>query len=545
MELDKVLEYEIINVTDPFQKMITHHFISVPACIVSIICIGITIIVALRRGLWRPTALYLITLAVVDLLALHLTLILSLEKWFFTSETIMHSLVPMIAEILDTFVLASNWITTSLAAERFVAICYPLKARKIRAFHRRNALIVQLVFCFFIKLPSIVMTACDTFFLDYQRFHLWFVKLGLMTLIPFFILAIVNTRLIHAVRRSSKFLKAPNQQEQQQQQMVYSEVTPFNSRLKWEDDRETIVKEKRKVKLGSCGLPCRSQTISTELVTMPTSNTQNGYSGSHYAIALTLHGPLANRRRRGFREERHITLTLICLIVVFFVFQGPFIILTLQRSTSIYNTSFGMTFDDGDSDHIYNIFKSIVYAALAIKPLCYFIIYCWFCQRFLAGFKALFYCVCLENCMLRHEKLKKRRSRIKEMRRTQNNLMLVQKPKSPVSIRMSDPQKHQQQPPPESSCNKKNAAIFYSAPNSYKSNSVGEACKNMIMKKLNSFSLDRPKMDNFEHDNKTCTLCSSNGGIHLKEFVMTDTQDNSNPDEEPLPSLFWPCDRAT
>ena len=51
------------------------------------------------------------------------------------------------AALINVFIMYSTWLTVVMATERYLAICFPLKARKILSVHRSRVAII-LTFCF-------------------------------------------------------------------------------------------------------------------------------------------------------------------------------------------------------------------------------------------------------------------------------------------------------------------------------------------------------------------------------------------------------------
>ncbi|KAA0193583.1 hypothetical protein FBUS_02919 [Fasciolopsis buskii] len=416
--------------------VILKHYVSLPIFVTSILCILVTIAVVTRRGLWRPTVTYVVMLAIVDLLVLLLLSILSLDyfiiprtseqfrMWFYSAETVL-------GETVDTLLFISNWLTAMLAMERYVAICHPLHSRRIRHKHRRIVVTMVIVSSVIIRIPGFVLLNMSVDYVNYpnivifHRCYVWIVQVILFLIFPFALLTFVNMRLIQAVRRSSKLLRATYGAAG----ITNSSKGVPNSRVNSASEASNQTRERRQFSMigrecfkrrpicqsahnnGSPDIQpptdsvreCGEVANLNSSLTCENNNTHRFISpeilSNQYAIALTLHGPSGIHLNRASREERKITVTLVCLVITFFIFQGPSVLTSvLIRFTS---ASKSVIFE--------NLLIPLSLIALAIKSDLYFFLYCWFCERFLNSLCNLFHLFKLRDWICRIRKRYKSR----------------------------------------------------------------------------------------------------------------------------------------
>ena len=122
--------------------------------ILAILGIILTIIVLSRKHMCTSTNCYLISLAVADLGFL---VVLS-TKWLETEVTdyLTFDLYYRYAQIfIDTFLMASVWVTVMLAIERYIAICHSLRASAICTVKRARYLnCAVFMFAFACRIPN-------------------------------------------------------------------------------------------------------------------------------------------------------------------------------------------------------------------------------------------------------------------------------------------------------------------------------------------------------------------------------------------------------
>ncbi|CAL8071820.1 unnamed protein product [Calicophoron daubneyi] len=415
-------------------------YVSLPVLAASILCIIITIIVVTRRGLWRPAITYTVVLAVVDLFTLLLISVLSLDYFAirFLSETyqsrIYYTVEAMAGELVDTLLFISNWLTAMLATERYIAICFPLRSRRISGKHRKMAIVLTVIVSIAFKTPGFILAfpcedSCpppNSLFL--RKLYIWTVQFVLYLFVPFILLTFVNLRLIQAVRRSSKLFQKPHQKTKNTAQKtgpISSCVrntpeclfTQMKLMDKHENGRSDCMRVLRNARLcercsSSSDGPRDSLSSSANLTSSARNLTSvrdasgNEISPNQCVIGLTLNGPVGNHLQRANKEERKITITLVLLIITFFIFQGPFELISVAsqfgsfftsttpvesvNSTNLSNSSVESKARAPDSVfHFETYLRPLSVIALALKSDLYFLFYCWFCDRFLHSLRKL------------------------------------------------------------------------------------------------------------------------------------------------------------
>ena len=363
--------------------IVLKHYLPTVLCVSSCFCIIPSIYVFCRTGLCRPIAAYLITLAFVDLLTGFLLVFLSLDHFllrFICSDSAQstYSLVEdLCGELVDILLLISNWLTVAVAVERYLAICFPLYVRCLSQSVRKRIISCIILTAIILQFPSLAKywPVVQHFWSPLSSFNLWFTRVLVLLVFPCTILVYVNTRLIQAIR-SSFILKHGN-------------LAPTSLDISSNDDCTSVC---------NCNI-----SKSTRLT-----------------VAFTLNGPLARERGlHALREEKSITINLVCLIVVFFLCQVPFILLSVafklyeaglestafrsvnlttprksnflkedsfdQTSPLLTNASITFAITDSKLDILAYI-RALSVIFLMLKGDLYFLFYCWLCNNF---FRAL------------------------------------------------------------------------------------------------------------------------------------------------------------
>ncbi|XP_067683022.1 sex peptide receptor-related protein 2-like [Haliotis asinina] len=188
-----------------------------------IIGIVLTVIVLSRKTMCTSTNCYLTSLAVADLLFL---LIMSVQILLENaknrisiseeSEEILHHYLTI---LMNTFHVASVWVTVMLAVERYIAICHPLRAMAICTIKRARIVIISLfIIAFLIRIPKFFdlqfffSKEAGIWSLGYQTMYnqAWYsliVDGFFAAILPFTALLVLNVRLIVEIRRSSRYLR--------------------------------------------------------------------------------------------------------------------------------------------------------------------------------------------------------------------------------------------------------------------------------------------------------------------------------------------------
>lgn len=354
------------------------HYLPVILCTLSILCIIPTIVILLKNGLCRRLAIYLVTLATVDLLTTVSLMLLSLDQFILPYLTTEQNILTfsafesIIENVVEVLLLTSNWFTVAVATERYVAICYPLFSRRISPRIRQKIAFGIIVTALLLGIPSFVGlkmnqsydNSLGTWMLT--MFNIWFTRVLLLFLLPCILLLFVNVRLIHALRTSFFFAR-------------------------------------------------RSATDRIEVYELSEKASECSHR-LNAAAPVTLNEPTGAQRKCATRGERKITTNLICLIVVFFLCQVPFIVISIAyklfsqsneyqtTSSSLENnpldhfsvhtaqetnTTFAMLIDEAEQDNWINAFtivRAMSTIFLMLKSDLYFLLYCWLSESFADAF---------------------------------------------------------------------------------------------------------------------------------------------------------------
>ncbi|GAA51418.1 hypothetical protein CLF_106081 [Clonorchis sinensis] len=417
---------EVLELYDQSIKpyILFKHCVTVPITLLSMLCIIITIVVVTRRGIWRPTVTYIIVLASVDLCTVTLHCLLSLDTIFLPlfEPDLYTSLENVVSEVADTLLFISNWLTTILATERFIAICYPLQSRRIGKRHRKVAVLIVILLSVIVKLPGFLFhnlsgSINNFLYISFlHRLYVWIVQLFLFLIIPFAILTFVNIRLIIAIRKSANLLRTLSGKLGPDRTNPAVEIAPGRSHTA----------SAMRMNQSTCFSSSKSHT-DDKWLNMDSCNSVADQSTSLCDKSAAMYDTLTHHpsepsnahTKRAIREERKITITLICLVVTFFLFQGPFVLTSvITRFTNLRHTQSvqkaGQLMKETvecvaeRSDVCAN--KAITFEtymnpssiiALALKSDLYFVFYCWFCERFLKSLRTLFrptrICQCFEH----------------------------------------------------------------------------------------------------------------------------------------------------
>ncbi|KAM7535997.1 hypothetical protein Aperf_G00000099936 [Anoplocephala perfoliata] len=367
-----------------FYTVLKHYLPSV-LCILSCFCIIPSIYLICKCGLSRPLSVYLIVLAFVDLITGFLLAFLSLDHFllllFISTEdaySIYNTFEEISSELIDVLLLISNWLTVAVAVERYLAICFPLNVRCLTHRVRKRIVLCIILLSIVLQFP-LLAKYCPIFhplWKPLSYFNLWFTRVLLLLVLPCTILVFVTIRLIQAIR--SSFIL--NHGSYSTAIFDLSESTDCTSLCKIEIPK------------------------STRLI-----------------VDFTSNGPLGKEQsKQTVREERAISINLICLVVVFFLCQVPFILLsvafklynletesepqdlnlTLIHQSDIWKDDFlNQTFISASlvtannpsvpaTDVVLAYIRAFSVIFLMLKDDFYFLFHCWLCKNFIRAVKA-------------------------------------------------------------------------------------------------------------------------------------------------------------
>ncbi|CAH8833130.1 unnamed protein product [Trichobilharzia szidati] len=434
--------------------VILKHYITIPILIVSILCIIVTLITVTRRGLWRTTVTYIVVLAIVDLFTLLSLCILSMDYFIIPAlpeglyTRMYHLIETILDELVDTLLLISNWLTVLIATERYFAVCHPLKVRFIDRRYRRIFIFFVILTSILIRLPGFIILGFRTeinlpyILVLFRKLYIWIVQIILLLIIPFSILTFVNIRLIQTVRYSSHLIKRRYKRSKKETSVTSNSVKSEAGLLQRIQSCCCCISSHRCHTLKCKIFCCNSLNLKTDRVNSCHLHSLHQQNGSNIIMnksellqatdlspinsptGLTASEPTGAQIGRSHREEKKITITLVCLIITFFICQGPFVLTTVimsysdsqlyrsDTSTIINNTLlFFKMYTDKSNVETETVIKpfdavhyinSISIIALALKSDLSFFFYCWFCDRFLFALKKMMHYNCLRRSRYHH-----------------------------------------------------------------------------------------------------------------------------------------------
>ncbi|KAK6176809.1 hypothetical protein SNE40_015040 [Patella caerulea] len=191
-----------------------------------IVGIVLTVIVLGRKTMCTSTNCYLTTLAIADLLfLLLLSFKLLMERIlgciiYNRDEYILLS--HYVGIFMNSSHIASIWVTVMLAVERYIAICYPLKAMSICTINRARCVLATIcVLSFVCRVPNFFDVGIIWVTMNNETKAMWnwtsdtydntlyvlIVDVVLTAILPFVALTIFNIRLIVEIHKSSRYLR--------------------------------------------------------------------------------------------------------------------------------------------------------------------------------------------------------------------------------------------------------------------------------------------------------------------------------------------------
>lgn len=284
---------------------------------IGIVGIILTIIVLSRKSLCTSTNCYLIALSAADLGFLVVLFPRFFER-FLTNERqgylfgIFFNYVLRI--LLTMFLSASVWINVVLAAERYVAIVHPLRANMICSIKRARFVITAVfVYSFVIRIP---------YFFEY--------KIETNTYEP--------------------SCGGPS--------ITYSHTVPW---LLVDPKDKEIYRWIVDCTLSAILPFLFLLVLNTRLIYEIRISTK--YIRNNVGLDHSMQRVLSN-------EQLKISVMLVCLIIIFFVCEAPYVVMNAFLDKSSFDR------------HTFYIFWYISIFLMPLKSTFNFILYCWFSERF-------------------------------------------------------------------------------------------------------------------------------------------------------------------
>jgi len=297
-------------------------------CTVGIVGILLTVIVLSRKNMSTSTNCYLTSLAIADLCFLIILSSKCFETKLSREHSYMYAVIMTYTHVfLTIFIMASVWLTVMLAVERYIAICHPLRAMSICTVVRAKMIIVGIFIIFTAFRIPVFFNHRIVYFHDHciEKDVIWqeFTAMG-------------RNRTFHRVYSSIDCL--------------LSVIIPFSALFF----------------LNVC--------LIVEI------RRSTNYLRYHLASDSNVQTIITS-------EEIKITMMLISVIVVFFVCQAPYVILSVAKNLAPE----GMLFPH------YHLMTYITILLLVLRSSFNFVLYCWFSEKFWSTFKLVF---CRPACIL-------------------------------------------------------------------------------------------------------------------------------------------------
>lgn len=333
--------------------------------VIGVIGNSITIAIMTRRRMRSSTNNYLAALAIIDMMYLIFTFILSFRHYSVSSQSdyyLYWQLRPYFLMLADCCSNSSVWLTVTFTIERFIVVSHPIRGKVWCTESRaRKVILTVFLICFAWTLPTpfeyVIRESVDpetnatSYGLaasdlgsnaTYKSVYYWMTS-SLFIFVPLFLLAIFNSFLIRSVHVSRK----------QRSDMTQCPSTP-NPPIKTNGTRT--------------GSKVRS-VVNTSGVTSKLESSSASTSSSS--------------------QETKITIMLIAVVILFLFCQLPTAVMLIFSSVH--------EFEEGTrGDYLSRGFGNIFNFLVAINSAGNFLLYCFFSQRYRKTFISIF-CPCYKR----------------------------------------------------------------------------------------------------------------------------------------------------
>ena len=290
---------------------------------------------------------------------------------------------------ITVFIITSTWLTVSMAAERYVAVCHPFKARKLIALRKTRITVCLIYFlCICATVPLgferiVVSENCVDGLILYAidnrpefsdkiigiRRLVWAI---LFDFIPCVALLYFNTCLIYKIHRA-KIIRRTMAPVQKQGALLTKhprELFSYASHTGSSGSTQTVLNH------NSVGKNHRSSRHS-----LPPSQHHNYQKQCPQRMSKSMKA----KRRHTENALNSVTATLVAVVVMFLIFVSPCEIM-----------KYIFLWSGGTETHTYSIIRSITNLMQAINFSVNFILYCVVNKSFRASLRKIF-CVCKEG----------------------------------------------------------------------------------------------------------------------------------------------------
>jgi len=319
----------------------------------------------------------------------------------------------LIGPAITWFIVTSTWLTVAMAAERYLAVCHPFKARKLSSLKKTRIIITMVyVICLGCLIPlgfeRIIQQTCYHGEMMYKitprpsytqkaiviRRLVWAI---LFDFVPCIALLYFNVCLIFKIHRAKRIRRQmTNSQNQDVLLTKYPrELFSYNSNTGSSQSQSHRQYSK----------PCNGKHQMTVYRQYPTKNDKNSleYSctnmtwrgGNQQTAANTNNATPTPVKKQMRARRRHtdsalnsVTATLVAVIVLFLILVSPSEIL-----------KFSYTLSGGEDTPTYAIIKNITNLMQTINFSMNFVLYCFVNKSFRTSLKDICFWLCRKHHM--------------------------------------------------------------------------------------------------------------------------------------------------